>query len=65
MGALFPFLAVRDTDAAAAFYVEAFGATVSGFAALAMIAAASSGWMGWRITRTPELASDSALPERT
>jgi AAA family ATP:ADP antiporter len=45
--------------------LRAFGATVSGFAALAMIAAASSGWMGWRITRTPELASDSALPERT
>lgn len=29
MGALYPFLAVRDTDAAVAFYVEAFGATVS------------------------------------
>jgi PhnB protein len=29
MGALYPFLAVRDTDAAAAFYAEAFGATVS------------------------------------
>ena len=38
---------------------------VPGFAALTMIAAASSGWLGWRITRTPELASDSALPERT
>ena len=45
--------------------LRAFGATVPGFAALAMIAATSSGWMGWRITRTPELASDSALPERT
>jgi AAA family ATP:ADP antiporter len=45
--------------------LRAFGATVPGFAALAMIAAASSGWMGWRITRAPELASDSALPERT
>ncbi len=41
------------------------GATVPAFAALTMIAAASSGWLGWRITRTPELASDSALPERT
>ena len=28
MGALYPFLAVRDTDAAIAFYGEAFGATV-------------------------------------
>jgi PhnB protein len=28
MGALYPFLAVRDTDAAIAFYAEAFGATV-------------------------------------
>jgi PhnB protein len=28
MSALYPFLAVRDTDAAIAFYVEAFGATV-------------------------------------
>jgi uncharacterized glyoxalase superfamily protein PhnB len=25
---LYPFLAVRDTDAAIAFYTEAFGATV-------------------------------------
>jgi len=41
------------------------GATVPVFAAISMLAAASSGWMGWRITRTPELASDSALPERT
>jgi AAA family ATP:ADP antiporter len=45
--------------------LRTLGATVPGFAALAMIAAASSGWMGWRITRRPELASDSALPERT
>jgi len=28
MTALYPFLAVRDTDAAIAFYAEAFGATV-------------------------------------
>lgn len=28
MSALYPFLAVRDTDAAIAFYTEAFGATV-------------------------------------
>jgi PhnB protein len=28
MGSLYPFLAVRDTDAAIAFYAEAFGATV-------------------------------------
>ena len=28
MSALYPFLAVRDTDAAVAFYAEAFGATV-------------------------------------
>lgn len=28
MSSLYPFLAVRDTDAAIAFYVEAFGATV-------------------------------------
>src|SRR5690349_6575787 len=28
MGALYPFLAVRDTDAAIAFYAEAFGAAV-------------------------------------
>ena len=28
MGSLYPFLAVRDTDAAVAFYAEAFGATV-------------------------------------
>jgi PhnB protein len=27
-GALYPFLAVRDTDAAVAFYAQAFGATV-------------------------------------
>jgi len=45
--------------------LRTLGATVPGFAALTMIAAASSGWMGWRITRMPELASDSALPERT
>ncbi|MGH8171898.1 MAG: NTP/NDP exchange transporter [Rhodanobacteraceae bacterium] len=35
------------------------GMTLPGFAALAMLAAASSGWLGWRITRTPELASES------
>jgi PhnB protein len=29
VSALYPFLAVRDTDAAIAFYEEAFGATVS------------------------------------
>jgi PhnB protein len=28
LGALYPFLAVRDTDAAIAFYTKAFGATV-------------------------------------
>jgi AAA family ATP:ADP antiporter len=45
--------------------LRTLGVTLPGFAALTVIAAASSGWMGWRITRTPELASDSALPERT
>jgi len=35
------------------------GMTLPGFAALAMLAAASSGWLGWRITRIPELASES------
>ena len=45
--------------------LRTLGATVPGFAALSMIAAASSGWMGWRITRARELASDSALPDRT
>ena len=44
--------------------LRTLGATVPVFAALSMLAAASSGWMGWRITRTPELASDSALPEQ-
>jgi AAA family ATP:ADP antiporter len=45
--------------------LRSLGVTLPGFAALTVIAAASSGWMGWRITRAPELASDSALPERT
>ena len=45
--------------------LRTLGIALPGFAALTMIAAASSGWLGWRITRTPELASDSALPERT
>jgi AAA family ATP:ADP antiporter len=40
------------------------GLATPGFAALTMLAAASSGWLGWRITRTPELAARSALPER-
>ena len=43
--------------------LRAIGVTVPGFAALTMIAAASSGWLGWRIVRTPELASQSTLPE--
>lgn len=44
--------------------LRSFGVALPGFAALTMIAAASSGWLGWRITRTPELAPKSALPER-
>jgi AAA family ATP:ADP antiporter len=40
------------------------GLAAPGFAALTMLAAAGSGWLGWRITRTPELAARSALPER-
>jgi len=36
-----------------------FGLAAPGFAALTMLAAASSGWLGWRITKTPELASKS------
>jgi len=39
--------------------LRSVGATVPGFAALAMLAAASSAWLGWRITRTPELAARS------
>jgi AAA family ATP:ADP antiporter len=35
------------------------GFAAPGFAALTMIAAACSGWLGWRITKTPELASRS------
>jgi len=35
------------------------GVALPGFAALTMIAAVSSGWLGWRITRTPELAARS------
>jgi AAA family ATP:ADP antiporter len=35
------------------------GMALPGFAALTMLAAASSGWLGWRITRTPELAARS------
>ena len=44
--------------------LRSLGVALPGFAALTMIAAASSGWLGWRITRTPELAAGSALPER-
>lgn len=39
--------------------LRSLGVAAPGFAALTMIAAASSGWLGWRITRTPELASES------
>jgi AAA family ATP:ADP antiporter len=35
------------------------GVALPGFAALTMLAAVSSGWLGWRITRTPELAARS------
>ena len=35
------------------------GMALPGFAALTMLAAASSGWLGWRITRRPELAERS------
>jgi AAA family ATP:ADP antiporter len=35
------------------------GMALPGFAALTMLAAASSGWLGWRITRRPELAARS------
>ena len=45
--------------------LRTLGVALPGFAALTMIAAASSGWLGWRITRTPELAAKSALPERS
>jgi hypothetical protein len=34
--------------------LRALGASVPGFAALAMMAAASSGWVGWRAARTLE-----------
>jgi AAA family ATP:ADP antiporter len=43
--------------------LRAVGVAVPGFAALTMIAAASSGWLGWRIVRAPELASQSSLSE--
>ncbi|HKE49314.1 MAG TPA: MFS transporter [Rhodanobacteraceae bacterium] len=39
--------------------LRSVGVALPGFAALTMIAAASSGWLGWRITRTPELAPES------
>ena len=42
--------------------LRSLGVALPGFAALTMLAAASSGWLGWRITRTPELADGSALP---
>jgi len=35
------------------------GTTLPGFAAIAMLAAVGSGWLGWRVVRTPELASES------
>jgi AAA family ATP:ADP antiporter len=44
--------------------LRGLGLAAPGFAALTMLAAAGSGWLGWRITRTPELAARSALPER-
>jgi AAA family ATP:ADP antiporter len=44
--------------------LRTIGVAVPGFAALTMIAAASSGFLGWRIVRTPELASQSSLSER-
>lgn len=39
--------------------LRTLGLALPGFAALTMLAAASSGWLGWRITKTPELASKS------
>jgi AAA family ATP:ADP antiporter len=39
--------------------LRSLGVALPGFAALTMLAAASSGWLGWRITRTPELARQS------
>jgi AAA family ATP:ADP antiporter len=40
------------------------GVTLPGFAALTMVAAASSGWVGWRITKRSELAAQSSLSTR-
>jgi ATP:ADP antiporter, AAA family len=39
--------------------LRSLGVALPGFAALTMLAAASSGWLGWRITRAPELAQQS------
>ncbi|HEV7490028.1 MAG TPA: MFS transporter [Rhodanobacteraceae bacterium] len=39
--------------------LRSLGVALPGFAALTMLAAASSGWLGWRVTRTPELARQS------
>lgn len=39
--------------------LRSLGVALPGFAALTMLAAVSSGWLGWRITRTPELAKES------
>jgi len=39
--------------------LRSLGVALPGFAALTMLAALSSGWLGWRITRTPELAKES------
>ena len=35
------------------------GTTLPGFTAIAMLAAVGSGWLGWRVVRTPELAYES------
>jgi len=43
--------------------LRSLGVAAPGFAALTMFAAASSGWLGWRITRSPELAARSSLSE--
>jgi ATP:ADP antiporter, AAA family len=44
--------------------LRSLGVALPGFAGLTMLAAASSGWLGWRITRMRELASESSLSER-
>jgi ATP:ADP antiporter, AAA family len=43
--------------------LRGIGMTVPGFAALTMLAAAASGFVGWRLTRVPELRADTAAAE--